>query len=218
MPDRLRFQALNNALESALRARMTGAGWYADPTGTGDGAGRFRRPLSGEFAVTAWFAWMGGEFPPAAVDSIVGVSYERAYRVWPYLLSGYPHSELQMEAQHLTGKDTRYVELAELEDVDRAVADLVQPVLDAAAAWAQPFASADALLGELRTWTGNPVTEVMDIPVILAASGRVEEARRALATAMAAHRDQARDLLADDFKRKFETWLAAGARPTPPEI
>jgi hypothetical protein len=32
-----------------------------------------------------------------------------------------------------------------------------------------------------------------------------------------AHREQARDLLMDDFRLRFETWAGAGAPPTPPD-
>jgi hypothetical protein len=197
---------------------MTATGWQVDLTanlGMGDGViGRFRHLLNEDFAVTAWFAWLG-DFPPLKVDAVVGVSYERSYRVWPYLLSGYPHSEFQIRTQDL-GQAAPFVELWELDEVDRAVNQLVQPVLDRGIAWAEPFASTEALLAALRTWT-DAVVEVMDIPVVLAASGRIEEARQALATAMVAHQEQAKKLFMGKFKRRFETWVSAGAPPAPPD-
>jgi hypothetical protein len=215
LSDRQHIQELHNALERRLDARMAAAGWHVDPTGPGDGVGRFRHPLNEDFAATAWFAWLGGDYPPLKVDSIIGVSYERSYRIWPYLTGGYPHSELQVGARDLVHA-SRFVELSELGEADRAVSQLVQPVLDRAIAWAEPFASPETLLAALRG-VDDAIVEVMDIPVILAASGKIAEARQALLTAMAAHRDQARELQMGDFKLRFETWLAAGALPTPPE-
>jgi hypothetical protein len=219
MVDRQQRQALHNALESRLDALMTASGWHVDPTanlGIEDGVvGLFRHPLNEDFAVTAWFAWLGGEFPPLKVVTTVGVSYQLSYRVWPYLLRGYPHSEFRIGAQDLV-KASPFVELWELDEVDRAVSQLVQPVLDRAIAWAEPFASTEALLAALRT-VDDAVVKVMNIPVVLAASGRIEEARQALVTAMAAHREQARELLMDDFKLRFDMWVDAGAPPAPPD-
>jgi hypothetical protein len=195
---------------------MTASGWHTDPTanlGIEDGVvGLFRHPLNDDFAVTAWFAWLG-DVPPLKVDAVVGVSYERSYRVWPYLLRGYPHSEFRVGAQDLV-QASPFVELWELDEADRAVSQLVQPVLDRAIAWAEPFASTETLLAALRTWTDADV-ELMDIPVILAASGRIEEARQAIATAMAAHQKQSRELLINDFKLRFDMWVSAGAPPAP---
>lgn len=111
-----------------------------------------------------------------------------------------------------------FVEFWEPDEIDEAVSRLVQPVLDRALAWAEPFASTEALLAALRSWTDatDAVVEMMDIPVVLAASGEIGEAREALVTAMAAHREQATELRMDDFKLRFEAWAGAGAPPTPP--
>ena len=210
-------QALHYALERRLGPLMSANGWHADPTanrGVGDGVvGRFRHPLNEDFAATAWFSWLG-DFPPLKVDSFIGVSYERSYRVWPYLLGGYPHSEYQVRPRDLMLAPA-LVEFWEPGEVDEAASQLVQPVLDRALAWAEPFASAEALLAALRSWN-DAVVEMMDIPVVLAASGKIGEAREALVTAMAAHREQVRELGMDDFKLRFEAWAGAGALPTPP--
>jgi hypothetical protein len=181
----------------------------------GDGVvGHFRRPLDEDFAVTAWFAWLG-DHPPLQVDTTIGVSYERSYRVWPYLLHGYPSSELRVGVEDLGG-DRRYVVLWEPDDVDRAVDELVAPVLQRAVAWAQPFASVEALLAALRT-SNDPGAHLMALPVVLAASGRVDDARHALGSALATHSEEAQALLMDDFAARFTAWLATGAPPTPPD-
>jgi hypothetical protein len=210
--------ALHQALHSRLDARMLTAGWVADPTanlGTGDGVvGLFRHRLNEDFAVTAWFAWVG-DFPPLQVDTAVGVSYQRSYRVWPYLLSGYPHSELRVGVQDLGG-DLNPVELWEFEEVDRAVDQLVTPVLDQAIDWAEPFASLEALLVALEI-LDVPDVKVMDIPVVLAAAGRSREARQALADALAWNREYSEELYVDDFVVRFKVWFDSGAPPMPPD-
>jgi len=210
-------QALHRALERRLAPLMSANGWHADPTanlGVADGVvGLFRHPLNEDFAATAWFAWVG-DFPPLKVDSVIGVSYERSYQVWPYLLRGYPHSEFRVRPRDLM-QTSPFVEFWEPDEIDEAVSRLVQPVLDRALAWAEPFASTEALLAALRSWTDAGV-EMMDIPVVLAASGKIGEARETLVAAMAAHREQATELRMDDFKLRFEAWAGAGAPPTPP--
>ena len=198
---------------------MTACGWHADPTailGTGDGVvGHFRLALNEDFAVTAWFAWLGGAYPPLPVDTAVGLSYERTYRVWPYLLAGYPHSELRVGREHL-GRDSPYVELWGLDEVDRTVDELVSPVLDRAVDWAEPFASVEALLVALRG-SDNPDAHLHDIPVVLAAAGRSKEARDALSGALASPVNRAEQGLRSRFAARFNTWLVAGAPATPPD-
>jgi hypothetical protein len=62
-------------------------------------------------------AWLG-EVPPLQVDTTVGVSYQRSYRVWPYLLKGYPHSELRVGVEDL-GQVAGLVELGRLPETRR---------------------------------------------------------------------------------------------------
>jgi hypothetical protein len=219
-PQRQRVEALHGALTRRLHTRMTAAGWHDDPTaivGMDHGVvGHFRYPLNEDFSVTACFAWLG-EYPPLQVDTVVGVSYERTYRVWPYLLHGFPHSELRVGGEKL-GRNCPYVELWELDEVDRAIDDLVSPVLDRALEWAEPFASIAQLLSASRmTPDDASVEELMDTPVVLAAAGRSDEGRQALAEALAVHAEEAEELLIDDFASRFSFWLASGAPPTPPD-
>jgi hypothetical protein len=145
-PHREHIEALHGALIIGLRTRMTAEGWHVDSTVTldiGDGrVGLFRFPLNQQFSATASFMWMGGDRPPLQVDTVVGVSYERTFRVWPYLLSGYPHSEVQVGVEDL-GQFAPLVQLWELGEVDGAVDQLVAPVLGHAASWAKPLASLD---------------------------------------------------------------------------
>jgi hypothetical protein len=215
--DHQHVEALHLALESRLDSRLTPAGWRADPTaivGIDDGViGHFRYTLNEDFSATAWFAWRG-DWPPLQVDSFFGVSYERSFRVWPYLLSGYPHSELVVDAEDL-GYDTGPVKLWDAAEVDRAVELLVAPAFERAIEWAKRFASVEVLLDALKSdiERDRAIIELMDIPVLLAASGRSAEADQALAGALVQHREETQGLLMDDFVLKFRSWLQTGAPP-----
>jgi len=103
-----------------------------------------------------------------------------------------------------------------LDEVDRAVDQLVTPVLDRAVDWAEPFASVEALLAALRTSDDHDV-KWMDIPVVLAAAGRSDEARQALADALLLRRDAADERYMDRFAARFQTWAASGAPCSPPD-
>jgi hypothetical protein len=130
-------------------------------------------------------------------------------------LNGYPCSELRVSPEDF-GPASPYVELWELGEVDRAVDQLVNPVLDRAVDWAEPFASVGALLAALRTSDDDGVKS-MEIPVVLAAAGRSDEARQALTDALLSHRDPADKRYMDGFVARFQAWLASGAQPTPPD-
>jgi hypothetical protein len=196
---------------------MTAAGWHADPTadlGMGDGCvGLFRHRLNENFATTAFFAWFG-ELPPLQVDTVIGVSCQRTFRVWPYLLKGYPHSELRVGVDDLDPA-SGVVTLWELDEVDRAAGCLVTPVLERAIGWAEPLALFEALIAALRA-RDYPEAELYDIPVLLASAGRSEAARAALAAVLATPADRGDEHLRKDFAARFGTWLEAGAPPTPP--
>ena len=215
-PHRERIEALHGALISGLRTRMTAAGWRIDPTvtlDTGDGrVGLFRIPLNQECSATALFIWKG--VSPLQVDTVVGVSYERAYRIWPYLLSGYPHSEVRVGVEDIC-QDAPLVQLWELGEVEGAVDQLVGPVLDHAVGWAEPLASVDALLDRLSS-SGQTDSALMDIPVLLAAAGMTDKASQALVSAQNLYPEEAKKLLVGNYLGKFTAWLDAGAPPTPP--
>jgi hypothetical protein len=213
-------EALHGELLTRLLLRMTAADWTPDPavdTSTADGVvGSSRRPLNEDFAVTARFAWFpaGGSLPPIQVDTVVGVSYERSYRVWPMLL-GRSHTELRVNIARL-GADREPVTVWDLARIEEAAGYLVAPVLTDAVAWAEPFASVEALLAAISS-SGDDTADLADIPVVLAAAGRLDEARQALTSALPAHRSDLRWRHWQDFVAKFTAWLdAGGAVPDPP--
>ncbi len=148
------------------------------------------------------------------MDTVIGVSYDRTFRVWPYLLSGYPRSEVRVGVEDLD-QVAPLVHLWEFGEVDGAVERLVAPVLAHAVSWAKPLTSLEALLAGLST-SADPDSSLMDTPVLLAGGGRIGEARHALADAQSLYPEEAKELLVGNYLGKFTAWLDAGAPPTPP--
>jgi hypothetical protein len=81
---------------------------------------------------------------------------------------------------------------------------LVSPVFERAIAWAEPLASIEAMLAALRAHT-NPDVELYDIPVLLAATGKFEAARDALAAVLATPADSGDEHVRNDFAVRFRT-------------
>lgn len=213
--------ALHEALKDQLGAAMVGSNWRPDPaadTGFGDGVvGSFRHRVSDEFTATAWFAWFG-EYPPLQIDTVVGLTYERLRQLWPVLL-GSSYTELRVGLDVVTALPAHLIEVWESNQVHRAVGQLVEPVIEHAVEWATPLASLDALLGSLQERSDFPDESVAlaGIPVVLAASGRVDEARQALASALASRPADARTRYWQAFVEKFTEWIESGAvLPDPP--
>lgn len=226
-PDWERVEALHAALRDGLGRAFLSAGWLTDPaadTSFEEGmVASFRRSVAEEFSVTASFVWLG-DFPPLEVLPAVGLSYHRSYRAWPSLI-GATRPELYatygVDGDVITGvaggldvATPAGVELWELQEVDRAVDVLGRPVLESAVSWAAPLASLDALLDALQRDVESGF-EVAIAPVVLAAAGRIEEARQAMAAALRADNRALEDYA--EFLAKFTTWLDSGAMlPDPP--
>jgi hypothetical protein len=207
--------ALHKALKDQLGAAMVASDWRSDPeadTGFEDGVvGSFRYRVSDDFTATTWFAWLG-EYPPLQVDTVIGLTYEPLYRLWPALL-GRSYSELRVGLDEVTAEPAYPVELWEPNQVPLAVDQLVGPVLEHVVAWATPLASLDARLGSLQEIPDSPDESVAlaGIPVVLAASGRIDEARQALASALAQHPSDATTRYWQSFVEKFTEWIESGA-------
>lgn len=106
----------------------------------------------------------------------------------------------------------------ELVEIEQAVGHLVAPVLVDALAWAEPFGSVEALLTALSSF-GDETADLADIPVVLAAAGRLNDARQALTSALDAHGSDLRWRHWQDFVAKLTAWLdAGGALPDHPPI
>lgn len=143
----------------------------------------FVRPLSGEFAATAEYhcAFKMPDRPPVRVTQpIFGVAYEPLRRLWPLL-------EDHLRIAALTERVEDMPERARVCGIDVHTKADVAPVakqlaglaLERAVAFAERYTSVDALLEAHRDDESEGVN--MIVPALLAASGRFEEARSALA-------------------------------------
>src|SRR5207248_443468 len=86
---------------------------------------------------------------PLEVDGTVGVSYERAYRLWPVVQDS-EGFELAVDLGELVGPDSSEtddgmtIEISEPADVRATAEQLTNPVLAHAAAWAGQYAPVEA--------------------------------------------------------------------------
>ena len=112
------------------------------------------------------------------------------------------------------------VKLEDVEDVERVAEELISPVLEYGLTWVQQYTSVDALLADYGADSLRFDGEIEMVPTLLAAAGRYEEARRALAGYLALDRDEVRTEDYRRFARRLAGWLDDGAtlpdRPTAP--
>lgn len=130
---------------------MTTAGWTVDVAfDTSPGSvvvGAFRRRVANEFFATS--EYLLASYPPDGgvleVMGTVGVSYERAYRLWP-LVCDREQPDLEIDLGKLPGSlGPRTVRIHNLAAVGATAAQLVEPVIDRAIPWARRYASVDAV-------------------------------------------------------------------------
>jgi len=178
----------------------------------------FRRPITGDIWSTVTFmAWQDAKAGSLRVMGTVGVSYFPAYCLWPRLIDR-ERAEVTIGLAELAGSPRVLgaVGLVGAEDVPRAAEQLVATVLEHGMDWARQYASVDALI---EYWAGASdfEGEIQAAPVLLAASGRVVEARSRLSTYLASGREE---IATPEYRRfcyKFNRWLDAGAViPEPP--
>jgi hypothetical protein len=217
-----RGSELHKPLREKLARRFSDAGWVADvafdfgPDSLSDGA--FRRQIAHDFWVMANFmGWWDAKAGSLRVMGVVGVSYFPAYCLWPRLI-GRERAEVTIGVAELAGSPNVLgaVELNGPEDVPRAAEQLVATVLEQGMEWARQYASVDALI-EYWTEASDFEGEIQAVPVLLAGSGRVDDARSELSTYLASGREEIATPAYRRFCHKFNRWLDAGAViPEPP--
>src|SRR5438067_392811 len=140
---------LHRMMRHALSEILLGAGWSVDAAeDTAPGGftlGAFRLPIGPEFSVAVRFDLRSPSGPdgrlPLEVDGTVGVSYERAYRLWPVVQDS-EGFELAVDLGELVDPDSSeaddvmIIEISDSADVGAAAEQLTTPVLTHAAAWA----------------------------------------------------------------------------------
>jgi hypothetical protein len=176
---------LRQQLRDELAACLAAAGW-SPIDGEGDHSmvlAGFVRPLGGEFAATAEYhcALKMPDRPPVRVTQpMFGVAYEPLRRLWPLLED---HVRIAALTESVGDMPERArvcgMEVHTQADVAPVAKQLAVLALERAVAFAERYTSVDALLEAHRDSESEEVNMV--VPALLAAAGRFEEARSALA-------------------------------------
>jgi hypothetical protein len=213
---------LDRLLRVELSRRFAEAGWIA---AVGEGVDdivfcAFRKKVSEDFWATASFWYENGsevlgDYPE--FSGTVGVSYFPAYCLWP-VLGDFTRSEKNIELGELLAPtdETAIIEpmivtLATVEDVERVAETLIAPVLEYGLTWVWQYSSVDSLLADYGAGSLRFDAEIEMVPALLAAAGRHEEARRALAGYLARDREEIRTEDYQHFARRLTGWLDDGA-------
>jgi hypothetical protein len=176
---------LRGLLRDGLAARLSAAGWRA----TEDSGERsmtlasFVLPINDDFAATAEYtgALKVPDVPPIRITQpLFGVSYEPLRRLWP-LLDDFSHVATLREN---VWEMPEWAQLCRVEastpaEIEAAVDALVGPGLDHVLAFAEHHADVDVLLEGLRP--EESIHQNQTTPALLAAAGRFDAARDALA-------------------------------------
>ena len=175
---------LRQQLRDELAACLAPAGW-SPIDGEGDYSmvlAGFVRPLSDEFAATVEYhcAFTMPDRPPVRITQpMFGVAYEPLRRLWPLLEAHVRIAALTMSVGEMP-EPARVCRMEVHTQADVApVASQLAGLAPQAVAFAERYTSVDALLEAHRDHESEAVSMV--VPALLAAAGRFEEARGALA-------------------------------------
>jgi hypothetical protein len=224
-PDRAVVAALAAVLAEALTTRMTTAGWSVDLARRVRPAGHdlpsFRHPVEGGFTATVEFMlvgrWEDGD-PPVKVAAQVGVDYEPAYCLAPLVLDRESYSECDTDlGDLLEPPGDLTVTMSSVSDADDVAHRLVEPVLAHALDYARTHASIEGMLDAARSDPEMFHLEIEQVPLLLAAAGRYDEARDALTGYRAADDWSVAQPEYRRFARQLTLWMdAGGVLPDPP--
>lgn len=218
---------MHRLLRDELSRRFVAAGWAIDPAQyTEPGQPRvatFRRQFADDFFASA--DYLSDELgslqdSELAVRGFMGVSYEPAYRLWP-LLCDIEQSDYEIHVSDFLGHSDMWdVRISGASGVPRAAETLATPILEHGVEWASQYTSVEALLEAIRSDPDWVYSESKVIPVILAGTGRLEEARSALETYVISDREEVHTKDYKNFAYRLNRWLDAGGvlpdRPTEP--
>jgi hypothetical protein len=170
---------------------MAAAGWSADASGRASMAARFVRSTEGGFVATASLepgrgpihgSRSGRAEPPLDASAWVGASHglaDRLVRAASGARGWGPAVAVDVDELLDPPREVQ-VPVATIDEVRPAVELLVGLIEEVAVPFASARASFDALIGELRAGDDTPAAQRY-VPALLAASGRTEAAREALA-------------------------------------
>lgn len=124
--------------------------------------------------------------PVQITDVDVGVCYEPLRRLWPLLGEQYRlallHEPVSLDGREGEGRideERRGLKISSVSDAEAAVKTIASVVLSAAVSFAEPYDSVERLLEEVGYEKAGWIDQ--QVVALLAAAGRFEEARAALA-------------------------------------
>lgn len=178
---------LRQQLRDAIAAQLAPAGW-TPVTGRADDSmalAAFLRPLKGDFGATVEYhrAFSTPDRPPVQISQpLFGVAYEPLRRLWP-LLDDHEHLAALVEWPQDMPEEARMcrMEVETDAEVKPVAAQLAGLALAHASEFAERYTSVDAILEAHRD--RHEETDGLDrvVPALLAAAGRLDDARSALA-------------------------------------
>jgi hypothetical protein len=179
---------MRELLRGRLAAALAPAGWMSASPLPGRSFAGFVRPLSDGMAATASVGIAGSvpdRLPVRVTHLLVGVGYEPLRRLWPLLGAVY-HLALLHEEVPLpfpdgdpNDEDTWSLQVSDAGDADAVAETIAALVLRESPAFVAQYASVDLLLEEFGYRLDGAVQD--RVVALLAAAGRLDEAREALA-------------------------------------
>ena len=185
--------------------------------------GAFRHHLDDEFSATASFEFdveielPNRKRPPAdarvEIISDLGVSYERAYRLWT-LASGHPRpSDLALDDNDILGpgktSDTTFQSDEEVDRITGKLTARAEKALDAA----ERFTSVETILDRLLASevSDDDSHQIYAVPLLLAVANRSEEARAAITKYRSLRRSFTHDSEYRAFVTRLTKWMDSGS-------
>jgi hypothetical protein len=225
VPDQAVVEALTPVLAEALTARMTAAGWSVDVARrvrpVGHDLPSFRHRVEADFTATVEFMLVGGWVkgdPPVKVAAWVAVDYEPAYCLAPLVLGRESYSERDTDVGDLLEPPVELtVTMSKASDAGDAARRLVEPIASHALDYVRAHASIEDMLDAARSDPEMMHQEVEQVPLLLAAAGRHDEARDALAGYQATGEWPVTEAEYRRFARQLTLWMdGGGILPDPP--
>lgn len=208
---------LRGQLRVELAAHLAPAGW-SPIDGEGDYSmtlAAFMRPLSDEFAATVQYlrALSTPDRPPVRITQpMFGVAYEPLRRLWPLLEDHVRIAALTENVGELPERArVCRMEVETQADVAPVANQLAGLALERAVAFAERYTSVDALLEAHRDDESERHNEV--VPALLAAAGRFEEARSALARCRCEVNTPEQNRRERRFVYQLTRWIDSGGDP-----
>lgn len=220
----MRSSELRLGLRAEVADRLAVAGWRGDRDEDTSVSLAFSRPLGEDFRVVAVIECAGGaDRGPVLIDHLfAGVSYEPLRRLYPLLGAPFcrflPQGAIE-EGLAREAEDGCLFEVREPADVAPVAERLSALIEQRAVPAVERVATLESLLEDLDRiedpWQGSPV-----VPAVLAAAGRLDEARALLQRTARSGLREADD---EDTRvvRQLRRWIDSGADPalipaTPP--